>query len=505
MSELLPRMSRTTLAQLRQKCAHAVALPPPEILDAPEFVLQIGFGKFVRGFLADFLQRAFAAGDFRGRLLAVQRRPDQRIQNLREQDGLYTLVARGQVNGRVVEAKQIIGSISRALDAETAWPDVIKAVQHPQLKIITTNVSEGGLAANESDRLQNTPAAAFSGKLTQLLYHRFQALSGREAEIGVVPCELVENNGELVRHLVIEQARRWELKETFVSWLRNSLHVANTVVDRIVVGAPPAEQLRGEWEVLGYRDDLLNCAEPFYEFILEADDFIQRHLPLDRACSNLHYVDDLTPYRTRKVLILNGPHTALAALGWLIGVRTVLDAMQDPDLGALVDAMMFREVIPVLSLPDHMDLQAYAREVLDRFGNPFVRHELRAICLNCSVKAGTRIFPTVRRHMERFSQMPAGLVLGIAGVLLALRDPELQDTHAAYIRERWQQVKPQRFDSLRDFARNILSRQVEWSRETIDIEPVSAAVAQALADVEARGIRSVLGERLAQTSSSVAH
>jgi tagaturonate reductase len=312
----------------------------------------------------------------------------------------------------------------------------------------------------------------------------------------------VENNGELVRNLVIEQARRWHLDEGFVSWLQSSLHVANTVVDRIVVGAPVGDQLREEWDALGYRDNLLNCAEPFYEFILEADNFIRQHLPLERACSNVRFVEALTPYRDRKVLILNGPHTALAALGWLVGLRTVLDAMHDTELGPLVEAMMVQEIIPTLSLPSKMDPQKYAREVLDRFRNPSVLYRLEAICLNCSVKAGTRIFPTLRRHMELFGRVPPCLVLGLAGVLLALRDPVLQDTHAVYVRELWQQVKPKDRDTLRAFTHDVLCRQAEWSREVIDVEPVSAAVAQVLAEIETKGIRSVLRERKAQVSGS---
>lgn len=495
MIDSLPRLSRPTLMQLTRHSSVAVALPPIHILDAPERVLQLGFGRFVRGFLADFLQQAVAAGHFHGRMLAVQRKADRRIQSFCEQDGLYTLVLRGRVNGEAYEAKQIVGSISRALDAESAWADVVKAGKNPDIKIITSNASEAGLALNNDDHRQSAPPPGLPGKITQLLFYRWKA-SPHDAEIGIIPCELVDNNGELLRTFLIEQARRWRLEDAFVRWLQERLHVTNTIVDRIVVGTPDYRQLEREWQALGYCDQLLNCAEPFYEFILQSDDFIQRHFPVDRACSNVHFVDDVRPYRARKLLILNGSHTILAAFGQLLAIETVLEAMQDPQLGPLLTAMMANEILPAVDLPDRMAPPAYARTVLDRFSNAFVRHELRVICGNGSIKIGTRLFPIVRGYMEAFHRVPPCVAAGIACVLLALRDPEVEDVHADYIRGRWRQVRWDESRTLLALTRDILCKQMEWTREYIDVEPVAAAVSQAMTEIENRGVRAFLAEKL---------
>jgi tagaturonate reductase len=494
-SDSLPRLSRRTLTQMSGRGTAGVALPPSRLLHAPERVLQFGFGRFVRGFLADFLQAGFVEGHFHGRMLAVQRRADRRMQSFRAQDGLYTLVLRGHVNGEAIEAKRILGSVSRILDAETMWAEVMKAAESPDIKIITTNVSEGGLALNHQDQLQSTPALGLPGKLTQVLFHRWQALP-QSAEIGLIPCELVDNNGELLRSLLVEQASRWELENPFVSWLQHSLHVTSTVVDRIVAGAPDDQQLSQEWDALGYRDELLNCAEPFYEFILQSDAFIQRHFPVDRACSNVRFVDDVRPYRARKLLILNGSHTTLAALGRLLGIATVLDAVRDQQLGPLIEAVMTKEIVPAADLPADLGAEAYARTVLDRFSNPFVRHELRVICSNASIKVGTRLFPTVRRYMQAFHRVPPYVAAGIAGVLLALRDPELEDVHADYIRERWRQVKREQPQTLYDFTREVLCKQMEWTGEWVDVEPVAAAVSQIMVEIEVKGVRRFLAEIL---------
>lgn len=491
MNGAIPRLSRHALLQIGRP-GQSVGVPPAQLLDAPERVLQIGFGNFFRGFLADFVQQAVVFGHFNGRILAVQRKPDRRIKALRQQEGLYTLALRGRAHGESIDRKQIIGSVSRALDAETAWAEVINAAQSPEIKIISTNVSEGGLGLNDRDELQSAPALGLPGKLAQMLFHRWKALTER-AEIGIIPCELVDDNGDLLRSQLLQQARRWRLEEEFVSWLRNALHITNTVVDRIVVGAPGGEQLRREWEDLGYCDELFNCAEPYYEFVLQENEFIQRHFPVDRACSNVRYVSDVRPYRARKLLILNGSHTILAAVGRLLGIATVLEAMRDAQVRPFVEAAMAKEIIPAADLPSEMDAQGYGRTVLDRFCNPFVRHELKVICGNASIKVGTRLFPSVRRYMEAYRQVPAHVAAGIASVLLVLRDPEIEDVHAGHIRERWRQVRPEQPQALRDFARDVLCKQMEWTGEQIPVEPVSAAVSQAMAEIEAEGMRTFLG------------
>jgi tagaturonate reductase len=316
------------------------------------------------------------------------------------------------------------------------------------------------------------------------------------AEIGIVPCELVDNNGELLRALLIEQARRWRLEDAFVRWLQERLHVTNTIVDRIVVGVPDHRQLEREWQVLGYRDQLLNCAEPFHEFILQSDDFIQHNFPVDRASSNVHFVDDVRPYRARKLLILNGSHTILAAFGRLLAIETVLEAMQDRQLARLIEAVMTNEILPAMDLPDYMTAPAYARTVLDRFFNPFVRHELQVICGNGSIKVGTRLFPVVRGYMQVFHRIPPYVAAGIACVLLALRDPEIEDVHADYIRGHWRQVNWDEPRTLLAFTHDILCRQMEWTRERIDVEPLALAVSQDMAEIQAGGLREFLAEKL---------
>jgi tagaturonate reductase len=489
--QFLPALSQSFLDGLRKRNAK-IELPAANLLSAPETILQIGSGAFLKGFVEDFVQLANMAGEPVGRVVSVQRKSDHRSAASLRQDGLYTLILRGLDNGQPVERKRVIASISRSLSADTEWNKVIAMALRPSTRVIVSNVTESGLALGDSDTLNGQPPVSFPGKLTQFLYKRWQSSGGRDADIAVVPCELVENNGSILRKLIDEQARAWNLPAAFSDWLRSSVHFANTLVDRIVVGPPPSEKLEGEWQALGYRDDLIVCAEPFALFVLEADEFVRRHFPNGKASPGIRFVHDLTPYRVRKIQILNGSHTMLAAIGRLRGLRTVREAIDDPQLGKFVDNAICQEVIPAIEIGEEVESRLYAREILTRFRNPFIEHSLVSICSNCSTKVGARLFPTIRSFMERHEVVPRRLLFGVAAVMLLLRDSEVEDTHLPLIRGMWARVDDQSPESILAFVQRILAKQVEWSREHIDLRAIAPEVASFLSKIREQGLRATL-------------
>jgi tagaturonate reductase len=495
----LPLLSRDVLKQLRfQKKGH-LERPPESILKAPETILQIGSGNFLKGFVDDFVQLANAARVFSGRVVSVQRKPDRRSEMFARQDGLYTLVIRGIQDGRPVETKRVIASISRLLLFDQEWENVVDTARNPATRVVVTNATEAGLAFDPFDALTTGPAQSFPGKLTQLLWQRWLVSAGRDFDVAVIPCELLEENGLLVRELILTQASAWNLDLAFSKWVKASVHFASTLVDRIVVGTPAPEQLEAEWQALGYRDELLNCAEPFAEFDLQADEFTRQHFPISRACPEVKFVDDLTPYRVRKIRILNGPHTTLAALGKLLGLRTVREAINDEQLGRLIEDAIFKEVIPALP-PDHESENAtYARAILARFKNPSLEHKLVSICLNCSTKAGTRIFPSIRDFMAMHDTVPERLILGLASVILVQLHPDVQDAHAEQIRDRWRHADHYSRGSLFDFAHEVLANQTTWSKERIDLKPVATTVAELLLEIGKTNLRQTIARRFGGT------
>ncbi|MGH9455972.1 MAG: hypothetical protein ACRD2O_18620, partial [Terriglobia bacterium] len=281
----------------------------------------------------------------------------------------------------------------------------------------------------------------------------------------------------------------------FTNWVETSVHFASTLVDRIVVGTPRPELLQSEWEALGYRDEMIDCAEPFYLFAIEADSFTRRHFGIDRASPNVRYVDDLTPYRVRKLRLLNGPHTVLSSLGRLMGLETVCDAMEDGQLGQFIQQMMFDEIAPALGSRHEEEGAQYGRDILDRFRNPTIEHKLLSICVNCTAKAGIRLFPSLRNYSERFGRLPDKLLLGLAAVLAVVRQPEVEDSHADFFRERWRQVDTSSPDSLLAFVQDAIASQAGWTGEQIDVQAVAAPVSGLLQEILQSDVRTVLTRR----------
>ena len=355
----LPTLSRQLLHQLSHD---NLVLPPPSLFHAPETILQLGWGKFMRGFVPDFVQLANAENHYNGRILAVQRESDHRSEAAVRQDALYTLILRGREGGRQFESKRVIGSVSRLLVADKEWDKIEVAIRQREMRVILSNATETGLRFDPADAVDSRPPRSFPGKLTRLLFERWRATNGRDADIAVIPTELVLNNGLLVQAVLMEQAQAWNLGDAFLNWLKNSVHVASTLVDRIVVGTPRAELLTEECAALGYRDDLLTCGEPYYLFAIQADPFTRQHFPMHLATPNVRFVDDLAPYRRRKLRILNGPQMILSTLGTLLGFSIIYQAVTDPQTGPFTHQTLWQEIIPAMGPEDEAVNSEYARE-----------------------------------------------------------------------------------------------------------------------------------------------
>ena len=175
---------------------------------------------------------------------------------------------------------------------------------------------------------------------------------------------------------------------------------------RIVVGTPRRDLLEAEWETLGYRDELIDAGEPFYLFAMEADTFVRQHFPLDVAPPGVKLVDDLRPYRMRKLRILNGRHMILGPIGRLLGLETVRQAMADPELGRFLEEAIFNEIIPAMESEDKAVNLAYGRQILKRFRKPAIEHYLLGIRHEVTNKTGIRLFPTIRDHLKRRRELP---------------------------------------------------------------------------------------------------
>ncbi len=254
-----------------------------------------------------------------------------------------------------------------------------------------------------ADRADDALPRSFPAKLLVLLAHRFRA--GADPWI-ILPCELLDENAQRLKGLVLQQADLWKLPAALVDWLHDACQWRSTLVDRIV--SAPAEG-----DLLAARDPLMAVAEPFAPLAdrgrLSAAGF-EKH-------PAVQCVPRLEPFHLHKVRILNGAHTALVAKAMPLGFQTVRQAIEDPAVSAWLRALVFEEIVPVLE-GRAGDAQGFAERTFERFANPFLEHRLADIALHHDVKLRTRLLPSYTEYRDRFGRLPkllGEIVGGLAG------------------------------------------------------------------------------------------
>jgi tagaturonate reductase len=357
----------------------------------PETVLQFGSGRFLRAFADLFIHHANEQGQAVGRVVVVQSTGDDRAGALARQGGRYHVLVRGREGGHLVDRVEESASISRALAASSQWPEVLAAATSHDLRIILSNTSEKGYDLDPTDGPMTTPPRSFPAKLLGALRARFQTgLPG----LTIVPCELLEHNADQLRDLVVKLAIDWGLGRALQAWMLQECYWLETLVDRIVT-RPPADH------PLAASDPMLAACEPYALWAIRerpGSDVFLRH-------PKVVWAPDVTPYFLRKVRILNGAHTALLIKAWPRGLKTVREAVEDAELGPWLERLLFEEVVPVLEGRVEGP-EAFAREVLERFRNPYLEHKLSDIAVHHDAKVRVRLVPTRDEFKEKFGKSP---------------------------------------------------------------------------------------------------
>lgn len=382
----------------------------------PEKVIQFGEGNFLRAFVDWIIFNMNEKTDFNGSVVVVQPIEKGMIDMLNGQDCLYHVNLQGLDNGEPVNSLTKIDVISRALNAYTQNDEFMKLAEQPEMRFVISNTTEAGIAFDPSCKLTDKPASSYPGKLTQLLYHRYEHFKGDMSKgLIVFPCELIFLNGHKLKECILQYIELWNLGEDFKNWFLNACGVYATLVDRIVPGFPRKEidDIKAK---LGYDDNLVVQGEFFHLWVIEAPTEIADEFPADKAGLNVLFVPSEEPYHERKVTLLNGPHTVLSPVAYLSGVNIVRDACQHPVIGKYINKVMFDELMETLNLPKE-ELQKFAADVLERFVNPFVDHQVTSIMLNSFPKYETRDLPGLKTYLARKGELPKGLVLGLAAII----------------------------------------------------------------------------------------
>ena len=377
-------------------------------------ILHIGVGNFHRSHQMLYLDRLFEQGrDLDWAVVgagitsfdAAQRR------RLAAQDWLTTVVDLSADGS----SARVVGSMVDF--CEVRAQAIVDRLADPAIRIVSLTITEGGYfidatsggfdAAHPEIRHDaenpDDPQTVFGVLLAALEERRAREI----APFTVLSCDNVPHNGDVTRRTVLGLAGL--VSQDQHDWIAATVAFPNAMVDCIT----PATSER-ERELVAERFGLDDAApvvcEPFRQWVIE-DNFPQGRPALEHA--GVQFVDDVTPYETMKLRILNASHTAIAYPSALLGYETVHDAMDDADIARWMMQLMRREVIPVLTPIPGLDFDDYLTTCARRFSNPALGDTVARLCQDASNRLPKFLLPTVSDALERGAPIE-GLALEIA-------------------------------------------------------------------------------------------
>lgn len=455
----------------------------------PIKIVQFGEGNFLRAFVGYAFQKLNQTSDFNGGIAVVQPIENGMINMLNKQDGLYTLFLNGIKNGKEIQTKELINNIVKGIDPYQNFEEYLDLAKEEELKYIISNTTEAGIAFDDQDKPDMLPPNSFPAKLTVLLYKRFKFFKGDPQKgLTIIPCELINHNADSLKKIILKYVKSWNLETDFKSWITDYNTFHNTLVDRIVPGYP-RNQIDVYNAQLDYHDDLIVTAEPFFLWVIEGDDSLKKKLPFDQTDLDVKIVKDMQPFRTRKVRILNGAHTAMVPFSLLYGNTTVRETIENDFTGKFVKDVVYEEIIQTLDLGESK-LKSFADEVFDRFRNPFVEHQLSSIALNSISKFKVRVLPSLLKYIELNYKIPVHLVFAFASLIrfykgewqgnkLPVQDSkEIVDTY----KEIW---------TLNDYssiAQNVLENKDFWGQNLNLVDNLTHAITLSLKEIDKNGM-----------------
>ncbi|KAA1244772.1 tagaturonate reductase [Aquimarina sp. RZ0] len=467
---------------------------------APERILQFGGGNFLRAFTDWMFHVLNSTTDFNGSVVVIKPTEKGEYQELKEQDGLFHVALDGYKNGNLVSEVTLIKSISRTIHPYRQWQKYLELAEQSEMRFIVSNTTEAGIQFSDTDALDHAPPKEFPAKLTRWLYHRFQYFEG-DTNKGciILPCELIEQNGDRLKSVVLQYAEHWKLKTKFGNWIKEHNYFCNTLVDRIVSGYPTerAEKIRAQ---IDFEDKLLVAGEQYHSWIIQgANDATQKELPFHKTNLHVQFVDDITEYREMKVRILNGAHTAMVPVGYLSGVRTVKEVMNDTDISTFVEELLSNEIITTLTNLPQDEVHKFVNDTLDRFRNPTLKHFLINISLNSCSKFVTRLLPAIKECVIENGQLPKRIVFAFSCLIRMYKGEynneniNLNDNTEIldFFRNNWKK-KEDKLISYEELVLVSLKNSDIWGEDLDKIHGLSKEVVQNLQFIEQLGVKATM-------------
>ncbi|MCF6222451.1 MAG: tagaturonate reductase [Flavobacteriaceae bacterium] len=455
----------------------------------PIKIVQFGEGNFLRAFVDYAFQQLNKEVNFQAGIAVVQPIENGMINMLNDQDGLYTLFMKGIKEGEEIQDKELITNIVKGINPYTNFADYLSLAKEKELEFIISNTTEAGITYVVSDKPKMSPPSSFPAKLTLLLHERYKYFNGDSKKgLSIIPCELINYNSDKLKEIILKYIDDWNLGADFKNWLLMHNQFHNTLVDRIVPGFP-RDQIEVYNAQLDYKDNLIVTAEPFFLWVIEGGDELKNKLPFHKTSLQVKIVNDMQPYRTRKVRILNGAHTTMVPFSLLYGNETVRETIENDFTGSFMHKAVFDEIVSTLDM-DTSELTDFTKEVFDRFKNPFIKHQLASIALNSISKFKVRVLPSLLEYIQIYNKLPLHLTFSFACLIRFYKGTwhnkklPINDNDAI--------IKT--FDSIweindyQQIAEVVLKNKEFWEQDLSLIESLTKTIAHALEEIEINGV-----------------
>jgi fructuronate reductase len=390
-------------------------------------IVHFGIGAFHRAHMATYTDDAMAFGEGDWRILGVSLRSPMVRDQMHRQNGLYTLVERSADGAKA----HIIGSVADVVVASDERERLVAALSVATTHIVSFTITEKGYCRAPDGSLDLELAdhrSAYSYLAEAFVRRRDAGLPG----LTLLSCDNLSDNGAQLKRLMTEYLAH--NAPDLAGWFRANCTCPSTMVDRIVPATTDSDRQEIE-SMLGLRDEAAVVTEPFSQWVIE-DRFAGPRPAWERH--GAQFTTDVHAFENAKLRMLNGAHSALAYLGLQRGHRYVHQAINDSELASLIDKLMRDEAASSLIPSAGQDLSTYADDLIARFANPALNHQLIQIAMDGSQKIPQRWLETLAHHQKQGRHCPA-ILAGIGAWIRHIRgdNGDVDDPIAATLKAAW--------------------------------------------------------------------